>query len=203
MEIFKKITISITIFLWIVMCISVSANQTKINNIEKEINKHEILINYNRELAEKTQDKVNYQIEEIINENQKIIENLIIEYDIDNEVQQIIDGWGSDWDIDIFEATFYAPLDNKSGICADSNPTSTSTGTYPQQGTFAVDPNIIKYNSEIIIIGDNWIEAGKALDTGGAIRNVPEGNLPRIDIFVETHEEAMRRGREIVLVIWK
>ena len=138
----------------------------------------------------------------IIGDVNGIIKKLIRTDQLNDEVKTIIDGWGDEWNIGIFEITFNAPLDNQSGICADDDPTTTSTGTYPQQGTFAVDPKLIPYYSDIIVIGDDWVEIGVALDTGGAIRN-PEGNLPKIDIFVETYEEGMRRGKQVGVVIWK
>jgi len=67
-------------------------------------------------------------------------------------------------------ATAYSPLDNRSGICADSNPNITATGTKPSRGTIAVNPDLIPYNSKMIIMGDSWIMEGIALDTGGRMR---------------------------------
>ena len=97
--------------------------------------------------------------------------------------------------------TYYAPLDNKSGICADSSPTTTSTMTYPGPGTIAVNPDIIPYGSIVVIkYEDNTIEAGIACDTGGIIR----ASTNRIDVFRPTYKMAMRDGKRIATVYhWK
>lgn len=61
----------------------------------------------------------------------------------------------------------------------------TATGTEPTAGrTIAVDPNVIPYGTELIIDGQAYI----AEDCGGAIN----GN--RIDIVVDTHQEALNKG---------
>ena len=96
-------------------------------------------------------------------------------------------------------ATAYAPLDNKSGICADSNPNVTSTGTKPSRGTIAVNPNLIPYNSKMVIIGDSWIMEGIALDTGGRMRQ----EVYWIDIFHEDYISAMEFGKQEVIVFFK
>ena len=91
--------------------------------------------------------------------------------------------------------TGYAPFDNGSGICNDGDPTNTSTGTYPQNGTVAVDPNKIPYETELYIPGYGY---GIAEDTGGAMRSY---NGYAIDLFFDTYEEAMRWGVQYVDVI--
>lgn len=61
----------------------------------------------------------------------------------------------------------------------------TATGTKATAGrTVAVDPELIPYGSKVIIDGMEYI----AEDCGGAIK----GN--RIDIFFDTHEEALEFG---------
>lgn len=61
----------------------------------------------------------------------------------------------------------------------------TATGTTPMSGrTIAVDPSVIPYGTEVVIDGHTYI----AEDCGGAIK----GN--RIDIAVETHEQALQMG---------
>ena len=51
--------------------------------------------------------------------------------------------------------------------------------------TIAVDPEVIPYGTKVLIDGHTYI----AEDTGGAIK----GN--KIDIFVDSHQEAVNRGR--------
>ena len=96
-------------------------------------------------------------------------------------------------------ATAYSPLDNRSGICADSNPNITATGTKPSRGTIAVNPDLIPYNSKMIIMGDSWIMEGIALDTGGRMRQ----EVYWIDIFHEDYISAMKFGVQEVIVFFK
>lgn len=101
-----------------------------------------------------------------------------------------------DFRVEKLVVTAYAPLDNRSGICADGDPTKTSTGTYPQRGTVAVNPQIFAYGTEFYIDGYGY---GKALDTGGAIRRVNN----KIDVVVDTYEEAMEWGvKEMFVVVY-
>jgi len=94
-------------------------------------------------------------------------------------------------------ATYYAPLDNQSGICANQDPTNTATGTYPTSGTIAVNPNIIPYSSILIIeYEDGSREVGIACDTGSAINKVDN----RIDIYRDTYDEAINDGIKNVKV---
>ncbi len=109
-----------------------------------------------------------------------------------NQVKSFLDKWN----VDILEVTAYAPFDNKSGICNDGNPRVTSTGTRPGPGTVAVNPSVIPYGSRIWIQGYGW---GKALDTGGAIRQRDD----LIDVFMWTHEEAIRWGRQKAVVVYE
>jgi 3D (Asp-Asp-Asp) domain-containing protein len=88
-------------------------------------------------------------------------------------------------------------LDNQSGICADSDPTSTSTGTYPAIGTVAVNPEQFPYGTEFYIPGYG---EGVALDTGAAVRNAPN----KIDVVMDTYEQAMEWGvQELEVVIYE
>ncbi len=64
----------------------------------------------------------------------------------------------------------------------------TATGTVPVQGrTIAVDPSVIPYGSTVVIDG---LGTFIAEDTGGAIRQ------KRIDVYFETHEDALAFGRQ-------
>lgn len=93
--------------------------------------------------------------------------------------------------------TAYAPLDNKSGICADGNPSVTSTGTYPKRGTVAVNPKVFSYGTEFYIPGYGF---GTAEDTGGAIRR----STRKIDVVMDSYEEAMEWGvREVFVVVYE
>lgn len=69
-------------------------------------------------------------------------------------------------------------------ICNDGTP-ETATGSIPEAGrTIAVDPTVIPYGTEVIINGHTYI----AEDCGGSIKE------NRIDIFCDTHQEALEKG---------
>ncbi|MDK2985844.1 MAG: hypothetical protein PWQ96_1486 [Clostridia bacterium] len=63
---------------------------------------------------------------------------------------------------------------------------NTYTGTSPQKGTVAVDPDVIPLGSRLYIEGYGY---ATAQDVGSSIK----GN--RIDLFMETREEALKWGR--------
>jgi 3D (Asp-Asp-Asp) domain-containing protein len=86
------------------------------------------------------------------------------------------------WQDGSYEITHYC----KCTRCCGKNDGITATGTQATAGrTIAVDPKVIPLGTEVIIDGQSYI----AEDTGGAIK----GN--KIDIFCESHEEAISRGR--------
>ena len=88
----------------------------------------------------------------------------------------------------IIKVTGYAPLDNKSGICADSNPTSTSVGHYPSREYAAADPKKLAYGTKLDVPGYGVVEIG---DTGGAMRQY-DGY--QVDLFFDTYDEAIEWG---------
>ena len=98
----------------------------------------------------------------------------------------------------LMRVSAYAPHDNVSGICNDGNPSVTSTGSYPDKGTVAVDPNKIPYGTQLYIPGYG---SGTALDTGGAMRQY-DGYA--IDLYFDTYEEAVEWGvRYIEVTVYK
>lgn len=77
--------------------------------------------------------------------------------------------------------------ENYPHICNNGDASTTATGTTPTANrTIAVDPTVIPYGTKVIIDGKTYI----AEDCGGAIK----GN--RIDMFFNTHEEALQYGRQ-------
>lgn len=81
-----------------------------------------------------------------------------------------------------FKLTAYCPCEKCCGQWANG---ITSTGVTAKAGrTIAVDPSVIPYRTEVIINGHTYV----AEDCGGAIK----GN--RIDIYFDTHEEALEFG---------
>jgi 3D (Asp-Asp-Asp) domain-containing protein len=80
-------------------------------------------------------------------------------------------------------ATAYCPCEKCSGKWGRN----TATGVLAEAGrTIAVDPKVIPYGTEVIINGNTYI----AEDCGGGIK----GN--DVDIFFDTHEEALQFGRK-------
>ena len=81
-----------------------------------------------------------------------------------------------------FKLTYYCACTECCGEYANG---ITATGTKATQGrTIAVDPSVIPYGSEVIIGNRVYI----AEDCGGAIK----GN--RIDIYMDSHEDALSQG---------
>lgn len=80
----------------------------------------------------------------------------------------------------IMEATAYTWTGNR-----------TATGTWPSRGTVAVDPEVIPLGTKLHIEG--YGEA-IAADTGGDIKG------QRVDLYMDSYEEAIRFGRREVQV---
>lgn len=69
--------------------------------------------------------------------------------------------------------------------CCGKSDGITATGTLATAGrTIAVDPNVIPYGTSVVINGNTYV----AEDCGGAI------NKNRIDIYFDSHEEALQFG---------
>lgn len=85
-------------------------------------------------------------------------------------------------DLGEFKITAYCPCTKCCGQWAKG---ITSTGVTAQTNrTIAVDPKVIPYGTKVMIDGKEYI----AEDCGGAIK----GN--RIDIYFDTHQEALQWG---------
>ena len=67
----------------------------------------------------------------------------------------------------------------------------TATGTWPSRGTVAVDPNVIPLGSVLYVEGYG---PAVAADTGGDIKG------QRIDLYMDSYEEAIQFGRREVQV---
>ena len=94
-------------------------------------------------------------------------------------------------DMGEFRLTAYCACKKCCGSSADG---ITATGTVPVQGrTIAVDEDVIPYGSEVIINGHTYT----AEDCGGSIIG------KRIDIYFDSHEEALEFGVQHEKVILK
>jgi len=86
-----------------------------------------------------------------------------------------------------FELTAYCPCPICCGIYSNMVNPTTASGTRATQGrTIATDTSVIPFGSQVVINGKIYT----AEDTGGAIK----GN--RIDIYFESHTEALYFGRQ-------
>lgn len=86
-----------------------------------------------------------------------------------------------------FELTAYCPCPICCGIYSNMTNPTTASGTRATQGrTIATDTSVIPFGSQVVINGKIYT----AEDTGGAIK----GN--RIDIYFESHTEALYFGRQ-------
>lgn len=82
---------------------------------------------------------------------------------------------------------------NCTSCCGQYAGGPTATGTTPTAGrTIAVDPSVIPYGSRVVINGNTYV----AEDCGGAIK----GN--RIDVYFDSHEEALNFGVQYADVYW-
>lgn len=95
-------------------------------------------------------------------------------------------------------ATAYAPYDNKSGICNDGSPDSTAIGSKPKLGCIAADPKELPYGTKLLIPSYLGKQICTVEDTGGALRR--DKNNIRIDLYMDTYEEAMEWGRQEITV---
>lgn len=92
-----------------------------------------------------------------------------------------------------YKITYYCACEACCGSWAKNRPkdaegrpiVKTASGATAEAGkTIAVDPDVIPYGTEVIINGHTYI----AQDCGGAI----QGN--RIDIYCDSHDEALKNG---------
>ncbi len=81
--------------------------------------------------------------------------------------------------------------------CADEG-AKTSTGTYCDYGTVAVNPEVIPYGSKLFIVSDDGFVYGYgvAQDTGATVRQ----DIIVADLYVHSYKEARQFGRRNVSV---
>lgn len=113
-----------------------------------------------------------------------IIENGTVYNPISQNISEIIEQEKTQGKTETFIITAYCPCTKCNGKWAGG---ITSTGVKAQsKHTIAVDPKKIPYGTKVIIDGHTYI----AEDCGGAIK----GN--RIDVYFDTHKEALNFGRQ-------
>lgn len=137
---------------------------------------------------------VNAQQNEIDEQNATIVEQkrLIQEHDSQKQEQEAPkqeetqeSHEPSMQSLGVFELTAYCSCSQ----CSSSWSRTTATGTTATAGrTIGVNPDIIPYGTHVMINGREYI----AEDTGGAMNDKPY----LIDVFMESHEEALMFGRQ-------
>ena len=96
-----------------------------------------------------------------------------------------------------YRLTAYCSCEKCCGVWAKNRPNGEVRGASGELLTagysIAVDPNVIPYGTEVIINGHTY----KAQDCGGAIKN------KRIDVYFDSHEEALQFGVQYAEVFTK
>lgn len=101
-----------------------------------------------------------------------------------------------------FTVTAYCPCVKCCGVWSAEHPSrigtdyiqKTASGTIPTAGrTIAADPSVLPYGTVIVMDGNEYIVE----DRGGAVK----GN--KIDIFFESHEEALKWGKQTKIIYIK
>lgn len=136
------------------------------------------------------------QISILQTENKILKEELQTLKNSQNELTQSVYSFLDDWQIGVFEASAYSPLDDKNGLNSWGDgsvmTSGVSTAEYIDIG-LSVDPSLIPLGSKVYIKGVGW---RVATDTGGDIKGY------KLDIPVKTFEEGISFGRKDVIVAW-
>lgn len=167
-----------------------SGTSVEVEDVEKEEPKPEaILVIEEPEIEEVVEEIIVKEPEIIVNETEVIVKEPTepTEPPVVEEPVEVVNG-----ETMVFTATAYCNCSKCCGKWAGGN---TASGTVPTAGrTIAVDTSVIPFGTKVIINGTTYI----AEDTGSLI----EGN--RIDIFFNSHEEALQFGVQQLegVVIW-
>lgn len=105
-----------------------------------------------------------------------------------------MDEWLEEWEVDVWEATAYAPLDSraKEGMCYSGDPRITASGAEVIPYVTAAAGPGVEFGTKVYVAGDG---ARIVQDRGGRIGN------GCIDLAMKTREEALAWGRRRVPVV--
>ena len=132
-----------------------------------------------------------YQYDVNINELEQKMDKL--ELEINNELSKI-----EQKDVNYMYGTATAYHPPTGGINSDSDPTFTATGKPAKEGIIAVNPDVISYGSQVMIIHKDTVIRGVAEDTGGAMKRNPT----QVDILMGSLQECIDWGKRDVHIIW-
>lgn len=109
-------------------------------------------------------------------------------------VLERMDEWLEEWEVDVWEATAYAPLDSraKEGMCYSGDPRITTSGAKVIPYVTAAAGPGVEFGTKVYVAGDG---ARIVQDRGGRIGN------GCIDLAMKTREEALAWGRRRVPVV--
>ena len=146
---------------------------------------------------DKTKEEVIEEEEEIIAE-EPIVEEPIIEEPIIEEPvveEPIVEQPPSNIEWYTIEVSFYCACYQ----CCGKTDGITASGDYATEGVTVALPSSIPLGTHIVIDGHEYI----CQDRGGAIIDYG-GNFIRADIYLNSHEECLRRGRYYTegYIIW-
>ena len=171
----------------VLVCIAIMIALALVHNAEIMSEKHEAEYQL-REEAEKRQEaeeslqELKVKIEKLEEENKRLLDRL----------ESFLD----EFSIAKFTVTAYAPLDSQAveGMCYSGNPNITASGARVEPGkTVAAGPSL-PFGTHLYIAGygRRTVE-----DRGGAITD------GKLDLAVQTREEALRFGRQEIKVIYE
>ena len=106
-----------------------------------------------------------------------------------------LEEWIGQWGLDEAEVTFYAPLDPRAeaGMCFEGDPRVTASGAPVEVGVTAAAGPSVPFGTVVLVEG---VGPRVVQDRGGRIGD------GHIDVAVDTVAEALRLGRETVLVAY-
>ena len=182
----------------------VANNSESINEVISEVEENEILNNVNEEISTEAEDP----IAEVAVIDTELVQSVEISVDQSNtktvRYRELAENDPPTEYVNVVEATATAYCLCKK--CCGKTPDNpyygyTHSGIKIEPGTgmkvIAVDPSVIPLNSKVYVEGLNgaW-DYGHAIaaDTGSAIKEL------KIDLYMDTHEEALEWGRRKVKV---
>ena len=171
----------------VLVCIAIMVALAIVNNADVIAEKQETEIQLKSEIekrqqAEESLQELKAKIEKLEEENKRLLDRL----------ESFLD----EFSIAEFTVTAYAPLDSQAveGMCYSGNPNITASGARVEPGkTVAAGPSL-PFGTNLYIAG-----YGRRIveDRGGAITD------GRLDLAVQTREEALRFGRQEIKVIYE
>lgn len=111
------------------------------------------------------------------------------------QLQEHVKSFIDKWNVEVFEVTAYAPLDPlaKEGMCFSGDPEITASGARVVPGVTLAASRSIPFGTRMYIQGHGW---RVVQDRGGLITE------NKVDIAVQTREEALKIGRRKAVVVW-